>query len=429
MRLPHALTILLLTAACYSGADAPTSPEQTPRNDLRILGGLAECDACSELSFDIGGPDLSGVGGAAFVGRDAARTVLPATIELRRFTGDSGVVLQAHARFTGAVPTGEYDLQLLTPGRNLPAGRLEIPQALRVVRARQPAPGDPVPPDSTVNPPSPPPPPPAQESGSLSVLVTVVGAPLDGELDIRAGDQAYEVAPNSRTNFVLPVGLNRVEIFQVWTNCSVTGTASRDVMVSIGATVEVEFTVTCAPFAYVQVAAAFSGAEPGSAPWASCEGGECNPGTLSVTGRTVLKVREGAHRIVLNLPLNCQVSGSNPVDVMAAAGDTVRVDFTVSCVEFLVNLTVTTRTTGPVPSTPFRLSFGYDGCDDYWAGDCAVVALPGDGRSFSTTVPPGPSYFLLDTSMTACIVTSPNPVRPLLASGTSVTLTFEVTCP
>jgi len=168
----------ILVAACH---DAPDPSEPAPITESpHVLHGPIVCDSCATVEFSIAGPDLTGVLGATFVSPGTPPDTLSATIELRRFTGDSGVTLTSKAAFTGPVAPGVYDLWLATPGRNLPSERLVIPSALRVVRGWSPG-GPPAPPVDTSHspggdpPPTKPPPPPSHGVGKVRVVVSSTG--------------------------------------------------------------------------------------------------------------------------------------------------------------------------------------------------------------------------------------------------------------
>jgi len=425
-RIPR-LTLLALTVACYKGADAPLEPTRTPSNDLRILGGAVECDACRQLEFTIGGPDLQWVTSASFVNSDDPRRVLRAQIELRRFTGDSGVVLQARAVFIDSIPLGDYDLDLLTPGRPGGAGAMRVERALRVTRAALPSPG-PVPPGPPV-PPAPPAP-----TGNLRLSVIVEGVDLDTGYFVRSSgcDEYYglcfsgDVRVGAPLQLRLPEAAYRFRLFDVAPNCTVTSTIPADVTIVADSTYELVFSVRCVQLGIVEVLVPVTGSDVQDDFVVECFAGDCPYGGLRAPGPLRLALAPGAYLISLpsrNLQANCSVLGADVIAVQVTSGATAQISFPVTCLPFgEIRVTVN----APDPSRVYSVQYP-SGCDNYYVLCNSLGVVPGFPASIR--VPAGAYGLTLFNVPSNCRVTSPNPASVTVASGAVTELVFDVACP
>lgn len=420
-----ALTLVALAVACYKGADAPVEPTPAPSNEPRILGGTVECNGCSQLEFSIGGPDLQWVTSASFVSSDDPPRVLRAQIELRRFTGDSGVVLQARASFISSSPLGDYDLELLTPGRPGSAGAMRVERALRVTGVAPPAP---VPPGTPV-PPAPPLP-----SGNLRISVTVDGADLDSRFLARSSgcDEYYdlcfsgEVSVGSPLQLRLPASAYRFRLFDVAPNCTVTSTIPADVTIVADSTSELTFAVRCLQLGFVEVLVPVTGSDVQDEFIVECFAGDCPYGGLRAPGPLRLALAPGAYQISLpsrNLQANCSVLGADVIAVQVTSGATAQISFPVTCLPFgEIRVTVN----APTPGHVYRVHYP-EGCDNYYVlcNSLGVVS----GSVASIRVPAGAYGLSLLDLPTNCRVTSANPANVTVTSGTATDLVFDIACP
>jgi hypothetical protein len=429
-----ALALVALAVACYAGADAPVEPTPTPSSDLRILGGAVECDGCSQLEFSIGGPDLQWVTSASFVNSDDPRRVLRAQIELRRFTGDSGVVLQARASFSESAPIGDYDLELLTPGRPGSVGAMRVERALRVTRVTPPGPVPPGPPVPPVPPGPPVPPAPPLPSGNLRISVAMGGADLDSRFHARSSgcDQYYEicyggdVSAGQPLQLRLPATAYSFTLADVAPNCVVTSPNPATVTVVADSTVELAYAVSCVALGFVEVSVPVSGSDVQEDFTVSCTVGDCGYTPMRAPGPLRLTLAPGAYLFTLpswSLQPNCQVSGPSTLAVQVSSGATARISFPVSCLPFgEIRVSVNAAD----PSHTYRVQYPA-GCDDYYT-PCATHGVR-PGFPVSIRVPAGVYGLTLLDVPANCRVTSANPANVAVTSGTATELAFDIACP
>jgi hypothetical protein len=355
--------------------------------------------------------------------------VLRAQIELRRFTGDSGVVLQARASFSESVPIGEYDLELLTPGRpGSGVGSMTVERALRVTRA--------VPPTG-LPPTSPPPVPPAPPlpSGTLRVSVTVDGADLDAQFRaLSSGCDNYyyeacyggDVSAGQPLQLRLPATTYSFTLADVAPNCVVTSPNPATVTVVADSTVELAYAVSCVALGFVEVSVPVSGGDVQEDFTVSCTVGDCGYTTMRAPGPLRLALAPGAYLFTLpswSLQPNCQVSGPSTLAVQVSSGATARISFPVSCLPFgEIRVSVNAAD----PSHTYRVLYPA-GCDDYYT-PCATYAVR-PGFPVSIRVPAGVYGLTLVDVPANCRVTSANPASVAVTSGAATELAFDIACP
>ncbi len=182
MRMPLILLALLPLAACSRSADP--SPPTAPSDPYRILSGPAICDSCDYVRFQVAGPDLGEVRGAAFTGGDGH--LLPIHVQLAAFTGDSGDVLLGTASFLDVVGSGSYPLRLT---RSVAGGEstIVLGHALRVVRPSRRL--------------TPPPDPFADPLGLLDILVWAVGTRPYGPFQLIWGQEGCQTKGTCLTGY------------------------------------------------------------------------------------------------------------------------------------------------------------------------------------------------------------------------------------
>ena len=116
--------------------------------------------------------------------------------------------------------------------------------------------------------------------------------------------------------------------------------------------------------------------------------------TVGVNDVRMMTVDTGAHTVLLaGVAGNCTVAGANPHAVHAATGETVSVQFDVSCAA--LTLRVTTATTGDSfdPSGSYQLCVDpdyYYGCSTYGIGVNAGVSIPISAGSHSLELDQSP---------------------------------------
>ena len=439
MRHTPTLSLLVLALGCYDGAPAPSDPAPAPRNDLRILGGAVECDGCDELEFSIGGPDLQWVTGASFVSGDDQRVALPGRLELRRFTGDSGIVLQVHALFTGSPPIGVYDLMLLTPGRPGDAASMVLEEALRVTRVAPPTqpqepptpPGPPEPPE----PPGPPPPPwPPLPSGTLRVTVSTSGQDPDFDFRFFAGpcDDYYyysdcfggNVSTTQALELRLPATTYGFTLSGIAPNCQLSGANSGTVKIVADSTSELHLAVTCVALSIVEVSVPVTGSDVPEYIWVGCLRGGCPNIAIQPPGPVVMRLASGSYVLGVlsgSLPPNCTPS-SAPRTIEVWTGNTVQVTLPVTC-QPLGEIHVVLN--APNPAHVYRVQFP-DGCDNYYVTCYGSQLSAGSSATFRVFAG-AYSLRLLDVPAN-CQVTSANPASVTVSYGVRSELAFDVTC-
>jgi len=432
MRPWTAVTALLFLAACYGTSDAPDAEVAAP-DEVRILGGPVECAGCARFDFQIAGPDVLTYDGAAFVSSDGTDRDIHAQIDLRRYTGDSGVVLQASVVLMEPLPVGTYDLRL-TSSRT--AAERRIVPALHVTRLSGPGGtggtgggtgGGGTGGGGTGGGGTPPPPPPPADAGTVRVTLTSSGPDAPARFPIYGSDGSYygagfyDEAPPGQHDYLLPAGQYTVSL-TLPINCVASGGAERVVAVTKDSVTSVAFAVTCTAVAYIEVSATFSGDSPAGQPWVECAAQRCTGSPLSQPP-VVLQAIPGPVSVQLSLPANCQASGANPVAVTAVAGATVPVAFQVTCVPNYATLRISLHSTGVAR---FVVNFGYDGCEGYYYCDAAAIY---PGTTVTETVPIGQVYVALFDIPSGCTLTSPNPLRFAVTGGSTVDVAFDVSCP
>jgi hypothetical protein len=407
---------LLFLAACYDSESAPTPAASEP-GALHILGGPVECDACSETRFDVAGEGLASVIGGTFVSQDDTSQTLPAPLELRRFTGDSGFVLRAEVRFTDTVRVGEYALVLRTMYRDGKSRRLTVPGAMQVTREwspeTQPSPTD---------------------SGVVRVLVTSSGPAADTQFRLDLCTQGFCSTATVDTGPVRDVQVAAparyvVRLNDVAPNCSVTSANPVYVTIRPDSAKALAFVVVCVPLAHVRVSVSVAGTDAPQYFSVRCDDGSCGRAALTSATDAVLGLREGPHQITLQaVASNCEVSGENPRLFSAIAGDTATVAFQIACFE-LSTVRVSTRTTGTNSADVYTVVNRSDcrGSAFYAGLFCAERTLPAGGM-VNFRAYPGTRQFYLDSVPSNCRVMGPNPVGIDVPRESTVDLVFDVTC-
>lgn len=410
-RLTPALMLLLL-AACYGGESAPTpaQPEGDP-NALRVLGGPGTCDSCESVMLSVKGAGIEDVIDARLVRQGRPDVELPAIVELRRFTGDSGRVLQVTVRIAGAVLAGDYDLRL----RTFEADReLVVAPALNVSRSW-------VSPGST-------PPVPFGGYGVLQLTASVSGEAVDSSLAIEFttsfGTRTQDLRPGEPLTLAAVAGPLTLRLVHVARNCTVQSADQVTVTIVAGAATPVDFVVTCAAVASIRVSLAATGVDLPGGLWVECDDDRCDPSSLGANASVLLQSGIGPVTVRLrNVPGNCQVITGDALTLTLAAGLTSSAAFAINCLPRGI-VRVSVRQDGAASSSAYVVQD--DGaCDWYYGCETFALTPPAtvDYRPYS-----GAFALRLSSVPGNCTPADWNSVVGTVMPGETVAVEFVVTC-
>jgi hypothetical protein len=179
--------------------------------------------------------------------------------------------------------------------------------------------------------------------GSIRVNATTAGQDLDADgysvvLDSTAA-QTRALAANGQVVFSnLAPGSHSVDLTGVAANCTVSGAASRSVLVGTGVSV-VTFSVTCSQIlGAIQLTAATTGSDLDGDGYAVYVDGAA-AATVGVSQTiTIPNLTPGSHDVELqDLQVNCTAAGANPRAVTVTAGTSAPTTFNVSCARALLD--------------------------------------------------------------------------------------------
>ena len=260
-------------------------------------------------------------------------------------------------------------------------------------------------------------------TGNVSVSVTSSGEPADANGYVASLDggtgQPLATAANVRFTSV-PAGTHTVALADVAAGCSVTGGPSQEVAVTVGATVEVSFVVTCAgTTGTIQATVATTGTSPDPDGYTlSVDGGTPQPIGPDAP-LTIPTVAPGDHAVELaGVAANCTVEGDNPRTVAVVGDATAPVAFAVACSTILGSLQVTTTTSGSSPD-PDGYSLSVDGGAPLPVGPNATVPVEG--------LLVGTHTLQLSGMASNCHVAGDNP-RPVTVVAGPTPVSFAVNC-
>jgi len=186
--------------------------------------------------------------------------------------------------------------------------------------------------------------------GAADVTVATSGADLDPDgYSVRVDNNPpLSVAINGAITFsALTAGDHAVTLGGVAANCVVSDNP-RTVHVSVGATAQVEFVITCALITgELEVRIATTGADLDPDGYSvRVDSSPAQPVTINGT-ITLSALTAGDHAVALNgVAANCTVTGDSLRTVRVSAGATARVDFAIDCAQLSGDLQVTISTTG-----------------------------------------------------------------------------------
>ena len=235
------------------------------------------------------------------------------------------------------------------------------------------------------------------------------------------------VSPGGAGTIVQVPGNYTVTLGNVPASCTVGEPRSVPATVTANQTVDVSFSVTCAPAGTVRVTATVTGPDPDEN-FIVLEGGcdwyydDCNLEELSVGGSAVFSLAPGTYTISLfDVATNCSVAAPHPRTVTVAANVQTDVAFAVTCVG-IANIRVSTLTTGLDKDLYYAVE----------VSDCAAGYTCSQGMEASGTlefnVPSGTHTVRLTQIAENCTVNGANPVLVTTPSGSTVNVAFQVTC-
>ncbi len=171
-------------------------------------------------------------------------------------------------------------------------------------------------------------------TGNLTVTTSTSGSNLPNGYTVTVdGTQSQSIGVNASVTFTnLSAGGHSVALTNVPSNCTVSGSNPRTVMVPSGGTATTTFTVSCtATTGNLTVTTSTSGSNLPNGYTVTVDGSQSQ--SIGVNGSvTFTNLSAGSHSVALtNVPSNCTVSGSNPRMVTVPSGGTATTTFTVSC--------------------------------------------------------------------------------------------------
>ncbi len=262
---------------------------------------------------------------------------------------------------------------------------------------------------------------------SLSVSTTTSGVELDPDGYSLVVDGGQGPAIGLDATLVmdgLADGSHSVTLSGVAQNCAVQGDNPRAVTVSSGATARVPFAISCSASSgsiAVITATSGSGSDPDGFDLL-VDGSDRGPIGVSAS-MSLGGLPPGAHTLGLTgLAANCQVIGDNPRTVSIAVGQTVEIDFSISCTApgpTAGTLQVTTSTGGSNQDTD-GYTVTVDGGTAQPIGPNATLTLNNISASAHTVQ--------LRGMATNCSVSGANPAGVTVPDGGSVTVAFAITC-
>jgi hypothetical protein len=264
-------------------------------------------------------------------------------------------------------------------------------------------------------------------TSNLTITTTTTGASLDPDgytitLDLL---QSQSVATNGSVTFnnVL-AGPHVVAISGVAGNCTVSGGTTQTVLVPLGGSAQVAFTITCTSTGpttgnlTVSTSTTGSNLDPDGYT-ATVDGGASQAigtnGSVTFSGLSA-----GNHTVVLSgVARNCTVSGGTSRTVNVPGGGAATASFAISCTATTGNLTVSTSTTGS-NLDPDGYSVTLDGGASQAIGTNGSVTFSGLSAGSHTVV--------LSGVAANCTVNGGNSRTVNVPSGGTATASFAITC-
>ena len=264
-------------------------------------------------------------------------------------------------------------------------------------------------------------------TGMLELTTSTTGIEPDPDgytvqIDAQTAEPIAPSASLQKTD--IEAGDHTILLGGVAANCTVAGANPRTVSVTAGETTPVPFHVICnATTGSVRIASATSGPSPDLDGYTiTLDGNASQP--LGLTAEVSLSlVTPGAHSIGLSgVADNCQVQGTNPRNVVVAAGSVAALAFSVRCVEpppLVGSLRINTSTTGP------------DQDEDGYAvavGGGADQPIGVTTTAMLANIAAGDHPVQLSGITANCTLAGANPRIVTGPNGGVVDVTFNVTC-
>ncbi|MGH2375579.1 MAG: Ig-like domain-containing protein [bacterium] len=280
-------------------------------------------------------------------------------------------------------------------------------------------------------------------TGSIRVTTATTGADLDSDgytvnVDEGAGQPLPAPVNGSFTYPGVPPGEHPIELYDIASNCAVSGANPQTVTVTAGATAEVAFAIACTALigaGSLRVTTATAGTDLDPDGYSvSVDGGvgQAVPvnGAIDISG-----LPAGDHTVALGgVAANCVVDGANPRTVSVAGGATAEVGFAVGCSATPTTgwLRVTTATTGDALD-PDGYTVAVEGlCErDGYFSYCDYErreSLEVNGAVTIPDVPPGDHWLRLENVARNCKVLGDGARTTTVAPGDTAVVAFAVTC-
>lgn len=260
------------------------------------------------------------------------------------------------------------------------------------------------------------------DAAGLELRTVTTGSPVDPDgYAVRVdGGAPIAIGLNATQSMSqVSVGEHRVSLEGVAPNCALTGPSVRPVTVVASSIAQVRFEVLCAPArGSIEVSVATVGDSPDPDGYLLRLDQAAGVPVSSNGTITFAAVAAGVHEVGLTgIALNCAVAGNHPA-VVRVASDPVRLELEVRCGPPTGKVRIVTSTTGFRPDA-----------DGYVVTvNQATYPLAASGSLIIPDLPVGEVGIELTSVASNCAVGG-EPSRTItLGVGTTVDVTFEVTC-
>src|SRR3989441_2287957 len=244
------------------------------------------------------------------------------------------------------------------------------------------------------------------------------------------------IAVNGAVTVAVSAGDHRVLLNGIAGNCVLRGENPKVVSTSVGNTAEVALSLTCAALPRLHITTATTGGQVDPNGYGVCVDPQYDyyddlycyagaPQAIGLNGTLTIGVPAGNHTVLVSdVADNCTVGGANPRPVSATASDTTDVPFSITCAPpGSVHLSTSTAGVDVDPD-------GYYVCIDqspnetcHWSRHFSV----NEGFTFDA-VSVGAHSVVLYGAAGNCAVSGDNPRTVTVSSGSTVDVTFLVTC-
>lgn len=268
---------------------------------------------------------------------------------------------------------------------------------------------------------------PGPSTGSLEVVAATSGEEFDPDgygVSLNGGAPG-QVAVNGTVAFPgLAAGEHEVELTDVATNCAVSDSNPRTVLLAAGATLRTEFQVECSPTkGTLRVTTSTTGTPNETDLFGPMYSVSVDGSSSQKIGVNSIKEFTGlgaeTHEVLLtDVATNCVVSGENPRMVGVIAGQTTGTTFVVEC-ESPGSVAIVTSTGGHQPD-PDGYEYSLRGGPAQPIGVDEIVTID--------NVQPGPLNVELTGLSTECAIPGGNSRTVVVEAASTTTARFEVVC-